>query len=101
MTIVDERHIVPDEHVVLDAHARAHERVALNADAATDGHLALDLNECTDAALIADLTAVQIDEFEDGDVPTKLHIVGDIDEPSARDLDHVVDDALYSNVRPH
>ena len=61
--VVDERHAVADEHVVLDRHAFADEGVARDLAARADRGVLLDFDERADLGLVADLAAVQVDEL--------------------------------------
>src|SRR5438094_3829168 len=78
-SIVDERHAVADEDVILDLDAFADERVARNFHAPSNLRALLNLDERADAALVADLASVEIDEIVDPDVSTQLHVVRDCD----------------------
>src|SRR5262249_20678397 len=72
--VVDERHVVADEHVVFDRHAFANEGVARDLDAATDLGTLLDLDERSDRRFVADLALVQVDEIIDPDVVAELDV---------------------------
>ena len=71
--VVDERHAVADEDVVLDGHAFADEGVAGNLAALADGGILLDFDECADLGFVADLAAVKIDELRELNVFPQLH----------------------------
>ena len=72
--VVDERHAVADEDVVLDRHAFADERVARDLAAAADRRVLLDLDERADLRLVADLAAVEVDELRQPDVLPELDV---------------------------
>src|SRR5262245_19472095 len=74
--VVDERHAVPDKHLILDLDPFADEGVALDLDAATDLRAALDLDERADPRFVADLASVQVDEIENLDVPAQPDVGG-------------------------
>ena len=69
--VVDEGHIVADEHVVFDIDTFAHEGVARNLAVLSDSRVLLDLYERADFRLVADFATIQIDELR------KLHIVSE------------------------
>ena len=61
--IVDERHSVPDEDVVLDDDAFAYKSMAGDLATFAHGNIFLDFHECADLCLVPDLASVEIDEF--------------------------------------
>src|SRR5271156_1898980 len=63
IAVIDERHSVPDEDVVLDDHAFADKRVAGYFAALADPCISLDLHECADLCLVSDFTSVEIYEL--------------------------------------
>src|SRR5207245_1021088 len=75
--IVDEADVMANEHLVLDRHALANEAMTLNLAARPDLRTLLNLHERPDRRLVSDLTAVQIDERINADVPPQLDIRGD------------------------
>src|SRR5262249_46211215 len=72
--VVDERHIVSDEHVVLDRDALADERVARDLDVPPDPSAFLDLDERPDLRVVPDLAAIQVHEVENLDVLAELDV---------------------------
>src|SRR5262249_39797485 len=74
ISIVDERHAVADEDVVLELDALADERVTGDLHPPANLGAVLDLNKGANPPLVADLRSVQVDEVEDCDVFAKLHV---------------------------
>src|SRR2546425_2811162 len=74
IAIVDERHAVADEHLVLERHALADEGVARHLAAAADAGALLDLDEGPDLGAVADLAAVEVDELVEDDVLAELDV---------------------------
>src|ERR1019366_2803972 len=72
--IVDERHPVPDEDVVLNGYAFADEGVAGDLAVAPHPGVLLDLDKRADLGVIAHLAAVQVDEPGELDVLTQLDV---------------------------
>src|SRR3989449_9344407 len=75
--IVDERDTVADEDVVFDRHPFADERVAGNLAALPYLGVLLDFHKGTDLGVVTHLTAVEIDEFRQGDTVAQLHVGSD------------------------
>ena len=77
--IVDERHAVADEDVVLDGHALTDERMARDFAVLADLRVLLDFHESPDLGVIAHFTAVEIDELRERNPFAQLHIGSDAD----------------------
>jgi len=75
--VVDERHVVPDEHFVLDGDAFANEAVAGDLAAPADAGSFLYFDEGADLGLVADRAAVKVSEGVDGYAVSELDVVGD------------------------
>lgn len=63
--VIDERHVVPDEHFVLDGYSLADESMAGDLAAMADGRPFLNLNKCPDLTFVANLATIQVDESKD------------------------------------
>src|SRR2546425_4860119 len=75
--VVDERHPVAYEDVVLDGHPFADERVAGNLAVLADPDVLLDLDKGTDLGVVADFTSVEIDELRQDDAAAQLDVGSD------------------------
>src|SRR5262249_1586691 len=62
-TIVDEDHIVPDEHFVLDGYSGAYEGMARDFASLADPSVALNFHECANPRVVTDLTPIQVDKL--------------------------------------
>ena len=69
--VVDEKHAVPDEDLVLDLDALADEAVALELAAAADARPSLDLDERADSRPVPIVAAVEVRERGDLNVVTE------------------------------
>ena len=72
--IVDKRHVMADEDVVLDRHAFADEGVGGDLAVPADEGALLDLDEGPDLGIVADRAAVEVDEGENLDVLAQLDV---------------------------
>ena len=61
--VVDKRHAVADENIVLNRHAFADERVARHFASPPHARVLLNFDECSDLCFVSNLASIQIDEF--------------------------------------
>ena len=72
--VVDKRHAMADENIVLNRYAFADERVARHFASPAHARILLNLDECSDLCFVSNLASIQIDEFRQLDVLAKLDV---------------------------
>src|SRR5206468_191330 len=77
-SIIDKRHIVTDQDIILDSDTLADKGVALYFTILANPSSLLDLNECANLRIISDFAAIEIDEIVDFYTFTKLDIRGNV-----------------------
>src|SRR4029078_9951753 len=77
--VIGEHDAVPDEHLVLDAHAFADEAVRGDFAASSDRRAGLDFNKRPDPGLVTNRATIQVDEIrmEYSHVVTELDVFCD------------------------